>query len=69
VLLLAALLPGAWAVAAPALDDHEWLGLSERTWLFLALAVPIVQQALVVLLWRAGHSEVKGRVSFAPHAT
>ena len=53
LLLLAALLPGAWALGAPALDDHDWLGLSERTWFILALAAPIVQQLLVALLWRA----------------
>ena len=53
LLLLAVLIPGAWAWAAPALDDHVWMGLSERTWFVLALAVPVVQQVLVVLLWRA----------------
>ena len=29
------------------------MGLSERTWFILALAVPVVQQTLVALLWRA----------------
>ena len=53
LLLLAVLVPGASAVAAPALDDHVWWGLSERTWFWLALAVPVVQQVCVVLLWRA----------------
>ena len=52
LLLLAILLPGAWAVAGDALGDGQWLGLSERTWFALALGVPIVQQVAVVLAWR-----------------
>jgi hypothetical protein len=53
LLLLAVLLAGASAIAAPALDDHVWMGLTERTWFYLALAAPVVQQVLVALLWRA----------------
>lgn len=52
-ILLAAILPGALALAEPALGDGAWLGLSDRTWLLAALAVPILQQAFVALLWRA----------------
>jgi hypothetical protein len=30
LLLLAALLPGAWAIAEPALDGSRWLGVEDR---------------------------------------
>jgi len=52
-ILLAALLPGAWAVAEGALGDGQWLGVADRVWFMAALAVPIVQQVAVALLWRA----------------
>ncbi len=52
VLMLAALLPGAWAVAGASLTEGSWLGLSTETWFAAAIAVPIVQQVLVVVLWR-----------------
>jgi hypothetical protein len=53
LLLLTALLPGAWAVAAPALDGGRWLGVEDRWWFAAALAVPIAMQGVVALLWRA----------------
>jgi len=53
LLLLAGLLPGVWAIAGPALGDGQWLGVSDRWWCFLALAVPIVHQLVVALIWRA----------------
>ena len=53
VLLLGALLPGAWAVAGSSLDDASWLGISERVWFAAAIAAPVVQQLAVALLWRA----------------
>ncbi len=53
LLLLAGLLPGAWLVAEPALGDGAWLGVADRGWFFWAIAVAIVQQVAVVLLWRA----------------
>ncbi len=52
-ILLAALLPGAWALAAPALGDGAWLGVADTWWFWTAVAIPIVQQVLVALLWRA----------------
>ena len=52
VLMLAALLPGAWAVAGAALGDGAWLGIADDTWFLAALAVPIVQQLAVVVVWR-----------------
>jgi len=53
LVMMACLVPGAWAVAGPALDGDAWLGLSERAWLWLAILVPIVQQVGVVLVWRS----------------
>lgn len=51
-LILAGLLAGAWA-AAGAMGDGTWLGISGTTWFAAAIAVPIVQQVAVALLWRA----------------
>lgn len=53
LLLLAALLPGAWLVAGPALGDGAWRGVDDGTWFVLALATPVVHQVLVALVWRA----------------
>ena len=53
LLLLLALLPGVWAIASPALGDGAWLGLSDEIWFYVAVGVPVVQQAAVALLWRA----------------
>lgn len=53
LLLLVALLPGAWALAEPALGDGAWLGVEDRAWFAAAIAVPVVQQIAVVLFWRA----------------
>ncbi len=53
MLLLAALLPGAWALAGPSLGDGSWLGVSDSRWFVAALAVPVIQQVAVALLWRA----------------
>ncbi|MDF1701611.1 MAG: methyltransferase [Planctomycetota bacterium] len=53
LLLLIMLVAGAWAIAKPALGDGAWLGVSDVTWFAWALAVPIVQQIAVALLWRA----------------
>lgn len=52
-LMLAVMLPGAWAVAGTSLADGAWLGVSTELWFTAALAVPIVQQVAVALLWRA----------------
>ena len=53
LILFAALLPGAHALAAPTFGHGAWLGVGTRTWFVAALAAPILQQALVVLFWRA----------------
>lgn len=53
LVLLAALLPGVWAIASPAVEGDSWLGISGRTWLLACVLVPVVQQVAVVLVWRA----------------
>jgi hypothetical protein len=53
LLLLAALLPGVWALGSPSLDEGAWLGLGERTWFALAVGIPVVHQLVVAALWRA----------------
>ena len=53
LLFLAAMLPGAWALAEPALGDNQWLGVEDRWWFAAAIAAPIVHQVVVALLWRA----------------
>jgi hypothetical protein len=53
LLLLAALLPGVWTIASPALSGGEWLGLGERVWLLAGVLVPVVQQVAVALVWRS----------------
>ena len=53
LLLLALCLAVTWAVALPALPGGEWLGLSARTWLALAIGVPVLHQVVVALSWRA----------------
>lgn len=41
LLMLGALMPGAW------------LGITDKSWFFAALGVPVIQQITVALLWRA----------------
>ncbi len=53
LIMLACLLPGAWAIASDALGDGQWLGVADRWWFWAGIAVPIAQQVAVALLWRA----------------
>ena len=53
LLFLAVLVPVAWALAAPALGDGEWLGLRDTTWFAGCLAVAVVHQVYVWVAWRA----------------
>lgn len=53
LLLLAAMLPGAYALAGPALGDGQWLGVEDRWWFAAAIAVPIAHQVAVAIFWRA----------------
>jgi hypothetical protein len=53
ILLLVGLVFGAIYVAQPALDGSSWLGISDHTWFRAAIAVPIVHQLVVGLVFRA----------------
>lgn len=53
LLMLAALLPGAWCLASPTLGERDWLGVSDTAWFIAAVVIPIVQQMGVALAWRA----------------
>lgn len=53
LLMLGALLPGAWMIAGNSLGDGTWLGITDKSWFFAALGVPVIQQITVALLWRA----------------
>ena len=53
VLMLAVLVPGAWAIAGDSLGDGSYLGVADERWFIAALAVPVAQQVAVALLWRA----------------
>lgn len=52
LILYAALLPSPFALSQHALGDGHFLGLSDATWLLVAVAVPVAHQALVVVGWR-----------------
>ncbi|HJL56941.1 MAG TPA: hypothetical protein QF597_05545, partial [Arenicellales bacterium] len=52
LLMLGALLPGAWMIAGNHLEDGTWLGITDRSWFIAALGVPVIQQIAVALLWR-----------------
>jgi hypothetical protein len=41
-----------YVFAAPALGDGLWLGLSDRTWYWLAVGLTVLHQALVWIVWR-----------------
>ena len=51
--MLGALLPGAWMISGNPLGDGTWLGITDRLWFMAALSVPVIQQIIVALLWRA----------------
>ena len=53
ILLLVALVLGALYVAEPSLDGSTWRGISDHTWFRAAIAVPIVHQLVVGLVFRA----------------
>lgn len=53
MLFLAVLIPGAWAIAGDSLGEGSFLGVSDEVWFIAAIAVPVVQQLAVALLWRA----------------
>jgi len=53
LLLVAVLIPGAWAIAGDSLGDGAFLNVSDEAWFIAAIAVPVIQQLAVALLWRA----------------
>jgi hypothetical protein len=53
LLYLAALLPAAWALAAPALGDGAWLGLTDTSWFASCLGLAVVHQVYIWAAWRA----------------
>src|SRR5437016_2607109 len=46
------LVPVAFALAAPALGDGEWLGVRDGAWFTICIAVAVVHQVYVWLAWR-----------------
>lgn len=52
LMLLALLVPGAWALAAPWLGDGRCYGFSDEAWCAAAIGVAVVHQVMVVLVWR-----------------
>jgi hypothetical protein len=51
-LLLLAMLPMPFALGGATLGDGSFLGLSDTLWLLIAVAVPVVHQWLVAVVWR-----------------
>jgi hypothetical protein len=52
VLLLAGLLAGVVALLNDTMLAGQFLGVTTKTWLILAIAVPILHQVYVWLVWR-----------------
>ena len=53
LLFLAALLPVAWGLAAPALGQASWRGWSDDLWFALCLGEAVAHQVYVWIAWRA----------------
>jgi hypothetical protein len=51
-LYVVALVPVAWALAAPALGDGAYLGVRDTTWFVVTVAVAIVHQVYIWAAWR-----------------
>ena len=69
-MFLAALVPVAWGLAAPALGDGEWLGWSDTAWFAASLAVAVLHQSFIWIVWRAqlgwnAVTRLLGRADFA----
>lgn len=52
LLLLAALLPGAVSLAAPALDGSLWLGIPDTTWFYSVMLVVVLHQLMGWFVFR-----------------
>jgi protein-S-isoprenylcysteine O-methyltransferase Ste14 len=73
LLYLVALLPVAWALAAPALGDGVWLGLTDTSWFVLAVGVAVVHQVFIWIAWRVqlgckGFTRLFGESDFAVYS-
>src|SRR5512133_3920069 len=44
LLLLACLVPGAFYLALPALDDSSWLGIPDQSWFTASIILAIIHQ-------------------------
>ncbi len=53
LLYLAALLPVTRGLAAPALGDGAWLGLTDTSWFALCLGIAVVHQVYIWIAWRS----------------
>ena len=53
LLYLVALLPVARGLAAPALGDGAWLGLTDTSWFSLCLGVAVIHQVYIWIAWRS----------------
>jgi hypothetical protein len=51
-LLLACLVPGAFYLAAPALDRSNWLGIADRTWFWAIILLTIAHQIIGWFVFR-----------------
>ena len=64
----------AWALAAPALGDGTWLGISDVAWFWAVVGVSVLHQAYVWLAWRGQlgwgvFTRLFGRYDLAVHAS
>ncbi len=50
--LLALMIPVVWFAQQPGLLEGAWLGISTRAWYWIAIAIPVVHQFGVMILWR-----------------
>ncbi|MGF1586465.1 MAG: methyltransferase, partial [Bacteroidales bacterium] len=53
LLLVLVLVPGGIALVKPGLTGGFWLGVSDRQWTFGLMAVVVIHQFLVLLVWRS----------------
>jgi hypothetical protein len=53
LMLLGLMIPGAYFIAAPALEGNLFLGLPDSTWFWLSLGTTVLHQVIVWLVFRA----------------
>ena len=52
LMMLLLIVPGAWLLISPALDDGAFLGMSDRVWAALLIGIVVIHQVLVWLVFR-----------------